>query len=389
MQQVSEVPPEVDQPDEQLKQSFLNFLKKPLTPVQAVITGLVVFLGVGLVGCLVFKPKKPELVRVRPTPVIETAALTLLSPSDGMIATGNEIEICGKTKPNSMVVFYTESDENSAEVDSNGNFEGTIMLESGINTLTVTAFFEDGEEESISLDLVYDEEQVLGKKDASGQAKKEEKQNKAIVGEVEEVTSDSVVIRQKKEKKEKTKVDKETKIINQQNKHMKLENIRKKDKAAIIATESGKGKKAIKIYVRQATSSAQIRQSKRRAVHGVITGINGGVIILAHQIHRERIYSFMVGADTYVKIKDVESATVADLEVGQRVAAVGDLNENGIIVAKRVHVIPGRATGIFKKQPLATDSAEATPAATITVSPTATPTAEVLTPTIITPAITY
>jgi len=54
------------------------------------------------------------------------------------------------------LVFYTEDDENTVEADSKGNFTGSVRLAEGINTLVVTAFSDDGQEKSISLNVIND-----------------------------------------------------------------------------------------------------------------------------------------------------------------------------------------------------------------------------------------
>ena len=133
--------------------------------------------------------------------------------------------------------------------------------------------------------------------------------------------------------------------------------------------------KLTKVKVSVASSSAQL---KRHAVSGIITELGDGVLTLVHQIHRDRVYTIIVDDLTVIAMKGEEAATFANLAVGQRVAVVGEPTDNGLH-AKRVHVIPGKAIGIFEKQPLGTPSGTltATPSVTdaITSSPTLEPTA--------------
>ena len=146
-----------------------------------------------------------------------------------------------------------------------------------------------------------------------------------------------------------------------------------KMKEALESTKSGVGqlKKLSKVSVVQATSAAQL---KRRAVMGVISDIIGNIINLVHQIQRDRTYRVLVNEQTVYHIKGIAtgSGSLADLSIGQRIAAVGDLAEDGGILAKRIHVIPGKATGIFQRFPIATPSATptSTPSATLTPTPT-------------------
>lgn len=135
---------------------------------------------------------------------------------------------------------------------------------------------------------------------------------------------------------------------------------------------------------REATPGAVM---KRHAISGVITGLGDSRIIISHQTQRERVNTVYYNEATLVKIKDNPAATTADLAIGQRIAASGEVVD-GTLLARRIHVIPGRGTGLMEKNPIATSGGvlNATPSATpsIVASPSATP---VLEPTVtITPS---
>ncbi|HJZ05654.1 hypothetical protein A2634_05285 [Candidatus Amesbacteria bacterium RIFCSPHIGHO2_01_FULL_48_32] len=142
------------------------------------------------------------------------------------------------------------------------------------------------------------------------------------------------------------------------------------------ATKSG-NLKVHKIQVKQATSSAQL---KRKAVMGVIEEINGNTITLAHQKKTNSKYTIILTPDTIIKFKS-QATSSASLAVGQRIAAVGEPGASGII-ARLIHIIPGKATGVFNKPtsipptttPPATPSATVAPTAIPTTTPTPTPT---------------
>lgn len=127
-----------------------------------------------------------------------------------------------------------------------------------------------------------------------------------------------------------------------------------------------------KILVREAAATASA-QFKRRAVMGVISALNGNTITLTHQIQRDRFYTVFFDSNTLIKLKS-EATTSAALTVGQRIIAVGSTKDTGIL-AKLIHIIPGRAIGIFTR-PSATPSASpsAIPALTPTLAPTSSPT---------------
>lgn len=103
-------------------------------------------------------PTKPQSIAQTPptTPTPAPLTLTLTHPSDGELAVNQEVVVEGQTAPNTTVVIFTETDEETIESDANGKFSTTISLSTGINSLTITAFSDSGEEKSISIDIVYD-----------------------------------------------------------------------------------------------------------------------------------------------------------------------------------------------------------------------------------------
>ena len=216
---------------------------------------------------------------------------------------------------------------------------------------------------------------------APGQNKTEKKitTQKVTIGSLDSVTENSVVVENKKNKqKTEALIDKATKVIGANNKPVKLGTLKLKDLIAVISSDSaaatsGAKLKVKKIFVKEASGSAQ---QKRRAVMGVITNISGTTLTLAPQIQRERTYTVVVNEQTIIHQKSTEasgSATLASLRVGMRIAAVGDLNETGGIIAKRIHIIPGKATGVFNKNPLATPSASLIASPSGSASPSALP----------------
>lgn len=224
----------------------------------------------------------------------------------------------------------------------------------------------------------------------SAQAPGQIKKLNAVIGTVDNVSTNSITVREKTgNNKTEVMVDKSTKIFDYVKKEINLGAIKLKDTVAFIATDSGTATasgnaKVGKIFVKDASMTAQL---KRRAVQGVIADIAGNVLILQHQIQRDKTYTVTVNDQTMIKLKSTSasasansatvSASFSSLAVGQRIAAVGDLNPDGGIVAKIVHVIPGKATGIFKKNPVATPSAtlKASPSGSASASPKSTPSA--------------
>jgi hypothetical protein len=191
---------------------------------------------------------------------------------------------------------------------------------------------------------------------------------KVTIGLVEKTNPSSLTIQEDKLRtKTELNTESKTRILGQDKKLLQLDKIKPKDLVAAVSSESG----LLKIFVKPATDSSQL---KRRAVHGKITNINGSQITLVHPTQPGKTFSFLVDVSTVIKIKGMENATTANLEVGQRVVAAGILNQSGVLLAKKVHVIPGRATGLNNKNPLATPSATLSVTPTLSSSPSATPT---------------
>lgn len=126
--------------------------EKGIVPILALVI-IVVVIGAGLI-VLYYKNnyQKPADSASQESQI----PLSIESPVEGTVITDNQVLVKGKTSPNATVVFYSDEQENSVDSDTSGNFEGTIALARGINSLTVTAFAENGDEKSLTLDIVND-----------------------------------------------------------------------------------------------------------------------------------------------------------------------------------------------------------------------------------------
>ena len=147
--------PEADQQALQQSEIFQG-QPTPEPPKSSAKLIAIIILVVILLGAIVIATQKGQKQEVAEAPQEEVApslTLSLLSPSEGDIAVDGEIVVRGNTLPNTTVVIFTQSDETSVESDEIGNFEETILLVDGENTLTVTAFSDDGQEKSISVSV--------------------------------------------------------------------------------------------------------------------------------------------------------------------------------------------------------------------------------------------
>lgn len=114
-----------------------------------------------------------------------------------------------------------------------------------------------------------------------------------------------------------------------------------------------------KVVVVNPQGQRQNGQTKRRAVYGVVESkVASGSETLLTLRHPLNVKTFKVLANSSTKItgKDLSNGTIADIKIGNRITAVGTVNENGVITAKRIHIIPGLGRGIFGTQPSASSS---------------------------------
>jgi len=100
--------------------------------------------------------KKEELT----PPLTPSALLTIESPQDGAIFSEDKISVSGKTKPGALVAIVSLIDEQVVEANDNGVFEAEISLEEGTNEISVTAYLEEDEEETLTVIVYYTEEEI-------------------------------------------------------------------------------------------------------------------------------------------------------------------------------------------------------------------------------------
>ena len=91
-----------------------------------------------------------------PTSTEKAFTLSLISPQEGDLIVDNQVTVSGQTGADATVLIYTDTSETSIESDALGNFSTNLELESGINSLTVTEVSEDGEEKSLTVNIVND-----------------------------------------------------------------------------------------------------------------------------------------------------------------------------------------------------------------------------------------
>ncbi len=325
-----------------------------------------------------------------PKEIVQTPLfLALDSPKTQTTVVNGELLVKGRTLPKTTVFIYSDTDETSLLSDSKGNFEGTVVVGEQGGLVRITAFSDNGEELSKTVEVgdfnaLGESDKARGKdKDDNARGNSENNSNKEEKGnqkQEEKVQNQNQIQETKPQTTPKVKDNKPLNVSEFLENKVKIEKATKigVGRMTEILSQEGtpessldKNLKLKKMDTKQASSEAQL---KRRAVAGVIIDISGGVITLTHQIHRERTYTIYYNNSTEISMKENSSSESAglspELSVGMRIAVVGIPTDTGLI-ATRIHVIPGKAVGVFRKQPVSSTSA--TPIISISPMETATP----------------
>lgn len=81
--------------------------------------------------------------------------LTIISPEDNNLVNQEKVQIVGKTSPSAEVAAAYPDGEKIIEADENGDFTIDITLVGGGNEITISAFDNQNNEISKTLNLVY------------------------------------------------------------------------------------------------------------------------------------------------------------------------------------------------------------------------------------------
>ena len=361
---------------------------------------LVILLLLGGVGAfMLYSQPKAEPILV-PDEVPEVKPVTLFldvtSPSAEITAVNGEVLVAGVTLPNTPVLIYSDVDETSTDSDTTGKFEETVVVGESGGVIKVIAFGENGDEESATVEVGESKavtttgSNVLGKTDAPGQVKKAETleegsrgqnpgagSNKSENGSSPKNTGSGGLKPSANPTPDAQTKKKVTDFLAVKTPGPKLAKVgTSKLKTAQLEVGTGsallKGLNLKKLVATTATPGATL---KRHALGGVVTSVADGVLTVAHQIQRDRTFLVYYNASTVVTGKGLIGATGASIELGMRIAAVGEPVGDGIL-AKRIHVIPGNATGVFEKNPISSPSGttKPTPSASVSATPVVTKT---------------
>jgi len=366
------------------------------------VIAIFVIVGLGALFALNSKPTTTP-VSVAPQPMASQPTqvplfLSLDAVEEGaVVGAAGEVLIAGSTLPQSAVVIFSDQDEMTFTSDDQGQFEETVMVDPEGGEVTVVVFSDNGDEVT-QIIQVTPETGVLGKTDekptqAQNNARNIDKtvkvQNKSLIGDPATTSSaDELEPTNLSPTPSVTTTAEETKRIRefvQEKNQVKINLKMGKEKMRELAEANSTGvsegtpsgqmaKKApdapsTQVYQVQVVPVSPSMVQKRRAISGIITQLNETTIVIAHPNQRERTYVLYINPATVVKSRDSIIPT-ADLAVGNRVVAVGESVTGGLL-ASRVHVIPGLATGLMQRQPV-TQTTPVSTSPTPLISPTLT-----------------
>lgn len=339
-----------------------------------IVLGLVVFVIAGGLGIWLFTrnantttSEKPVAQLAVPSPTTVPMYLAISKPNTDTEVFNGEVLVSGKTKPGATVMIYSDVDQTIVESDIAGSFEDSVLIPDNTAAITVTAVTVNGEELSQSINIKTKNNVTSGLPVFASAT--------AVLGKNTDIRDNN------KDEINKVRDFLENKLSDK--KPVKLGTDKIKGLLQKTSTASATLKKTVKIIKAQANIATTSAVLKRRAVSGVITAISGGTITLEHQTQTNKVTTVYFNSQTVITGKDLTGSGSASLKVGLRIAAVGEPADNGIL-AKRIHIIPGKAIGLFENRPVITTAPEptktartsGTPIPTITggATPSATPT---------------
>lgn len=86
--------------------------------------------------------------------------LNLSNPDNDLLVFDSDLLIQGKTSPGATVIISSNEDDQVLEVNNQGEFSTTLILESGVNKLTVSSFDNSGSNKSEDRTIYYSKEKI-------------------------------------------------------------------------------------------------------------------------------------------------------------------------------------------------------------------------------------
>lgn len=132
---------------------------------------------------------------------------------------------------------------------------------------------------------------------------------------------------------------------------IKLGDLKVEDRIAAVGIAKDESNGTAKYIVKLNKPS-----KNKHSVFGEVSKLGENELTISHLIHKDKPTTVVeVTGDTKIKVKGADTATFADIKEGDKVAVSGTVDDDGVLTAKRVFVIPGKFEGTKPKG--ATESA--------------------------------
>ena len=99
-------------------------------------------------------------------------------------------------------------------------------------------------------------------------------------------------------------------------------------------------------------SDVPLLENKKQTAYGVVTLLGKSTVAVKHPTKAEE-RSIKVSSTTKITGKEdggkIATLSFPDINVGDRLVAIGPSNESGLLIATRIHLIPGEAKGLDRK----------------------------------------
>lgn len=199
------------------------------------------------------------------------------------------------------------------------------------------------------------------------------KKPRAVVGTLSEVTDSTLQITNKAGKEDMVKTTKDTLYVRAaggKKSDVKFEDLVIGD--FIVAMGYRNGNNILEARRVIAYDKSPIAQ--RRAVYGIVKENTKGALVVEHPKTKE-VWTITTDKKTVITKKTdgkIQEVDIKDVQAGDRITAAGvpDPKKEKTLVARRIHVIPGRAEGLIK--PVATPKPTPSPKPKSTPSPSST-----------------
>lgn len=312
--------------------------------------------------------------------------LEISTPSDGAFVGANNLTVKGTTGKDAVVAVVGGIEDTIVET-SGGNFSASTKIAEGENELTVYAFDpKTGESTQTSLNVLFlNEEVAMGRllvaqstTDEQTSKEKIEKlreqlatksselkkgasafKNSHVFGTISAINDTVLTIETKQGSIKTVFTDDITRfysIGSSGRSIIAIGDLKVGDKIAAVGLVKNDTSGAAKFIIRQETLP-----SKRQAVAGKVKEIESGSLTLIHLTQTDRTYTVKTTDETVIKVKGTDAATIADIKTDDVVVAIGSVEKDGTITAKRVFAIPGKFLGVKPKESTSSASPSAKP----------------------------